>query len=71
MEKYELYGVAEKSKGLQIHVYEKGEKCIRMFYVNPETLKPIQDQYCPEHLEMFITNHKEAIQMKLTEAIAV
>lgn len=71
MEKFELYEVVEKSKGLQIHVFEKSEKCIRMLYVNPETLTPIQNQHCPEHLELYINNQKDAIKMKLDEAIAV
>lgn len=70
MENYELLNIYKKNKGIQLHIHEVNRKCIRIVYVDFNTLEPLQSERCPEQLASYLDHHKNQIEMEL-ESVAV
>ncbi|HET7580679.1 MAG TPA: hypothetical protein VFK33_15485 [Bacillales bacterium] len=71
MAKYKLLNIFKRDKGMQLHILEMKEECIRIIYCDPETLEPLKGERCPSALGSCINNHKEAIEKELKKNIAV
>lgn len=71
MEKYMFKDVFKKSKGIQLHVLDRKEDCVRIVYLDPETLSPLQNENCPKRIMRFISKQQNLISMWIKRSFAV
>ncbi|MET3696784.1 hypothetical protein SAMN05877753_101641 [Bacillus oleivorans] len=71
MEKYIFKHVLKKQKGIQIHVWDRKEDCVRIVYLDPKSLSPLNDQSCPKRIMRFISKQQSLIELWLNRSVAV
>ena len=71
MERYIFKHVFKKPKGIQIHVWDQKEDCVRIVYLDPKTLSPLNDQSCPKRILRFISKQRGHIELWLNRSLAV
>ncbi len=57
---YQLLFTLKRTKGIQVHVFDKQEDFIHLLHLNPESIQPREK--IPSNLRRFLTDKKTEIQ---------
>ncbi|GAA0315782.1 hypothetical protein GCM10008967_02910 [Bacillus carboniphilus] len=71
MEKYLFKKVLKKSKGIQVHLLDRKDDCVRIVYLDPDTLSPLKHESCPKRIQRFLSKQHSIISMWLSKSVAV
>lgn len=69
LEAYHFRDVFKKERGLQLHVFDLDDDCIRVLYLDPNTLSPLKHEGCSRRLKVFIKKQRRQINHRLDSSV--